>query len=105
MSDEPAFEAVSADFGMELADESVAPETDRLVRADLGRGETLGHIRQVERVAMPMQDRCAGQMTQRSGPANFAECLNLNRVSCIYASRLWYSVQANLLTSRRTEAM
>ena len=34
-----------------------------------------------------------------------AKCLNLNRISCIYASRLWYSVQANRLTSSRTEAM
>src|SRR5215472_3547517 len=54
MSDEPALETVPADLGMKLAGEHMTPEAECLVRADLGRGEKLGPLRQVEGVAMPM---------------------------------------------------
>src|SRR6516164_837977 len=58
---------------MELAGERVAPEAESLVRAHFGRGEKPGPLRQVEGVAMPVQNRHPGEMAQRPGAPCFAE--------------------------------
>jgi hypothetical protein len=62
MSDEPALETVAADFGMELAGEGMTSESKGLVRTNLGRCEEVGPFRQVEGVAVPMEDRHPGEM-------------------------------------------
>ena len=58
---------------MELQREPVPPEGERLVRRARCCGEVFGALRQVERVAMPMQHRHACERRQRRAHSGLAQ--------------------------------
>ena len=58
------FEAVAAHFRVKLQAQHVLPASESLLAAQRGRGEQGAALRQVEGVAVPLEDRVLGSAGQ-----------------------------------------